>query len=66
MNQATGTAMLPENVCSLCMRTQKDAGELLLHRVTYPYVSGQKRLCHECREKVSTAIARALKEIGWH
>lgn len=59
-------AQIPENICAMCMKSQEEVGELIMHRVIYPYSYGQKRLCNECRNKVLTAIARALNEVGWN
>lgn len=55
----------PEDICAMCMKPQEEVGELTMHQVMYPYNHSQKRICNRCREKVSTSVAKALKEIGW-
>lgn len=66
MNELTGIAMTPDDRCDLCMKSEEEAGELLIHQVSYSYSSSQRRLCHECRAKVATAIEKALEGVGWH
>jgi hypothetical protein len=63
--RTTGVAAIPDNLCSICMRGEAVAGEILMCVVAFPNYGGRKKLCLECEWKLRHAIENALKSVGW-